>query len=581
MENALEDDAGIDHTPRAGEKVNPVLALSVVIPTYNRASLLRRCLDALEHQTYPADGFEVIVVVDGSSDETLEMLQTRSAPHPLRVCWQSNQGVGAARNHGIEVAAGEFCLFLDDDVTADPQLVAEHIRIQRLHGGVVGLGRLGLVIPSNADAFARWLAADWNRHYAYLENGATPSFTHCYSGNMSAPTRSLRAIQGFATDLPRSEDVEIGYRLIQSGLSIVYIPDAVGQQEYSKGFQEIAADAEKAGFAALELYRRHAAMLPRLRLARYRAATLCGVLLRRLLLMFAVPDRMLSEVDRVLRSDSWRAAWFHFLYDYYYWRGVRCSVPDRDTWRRLTAAIPILMYHAFGEKNEQGTRYVMPARRFARQMAWLRLRRYTVLTVGELMRYRREYRLPPARSVVITADDGYTDTWTVAYPILRRHGFSASLFLVSGAVGGTNAWDHGAELEGRALLEWEAIRDMVRHGIEVGAHTRRHVRLPALPQQQAREEVEGSRLDLERELGLPVQVFAYPYGKVDAASESVVQNSGFLAACGVESHLNTVVTPAYRLGRAEIYGTHSFARFLLALSIGRTHLRPGPRRKSK
>ena len=131
----------------------------------------------------------------------------------------------------------------------------------------------------------------------------------------------------------------------------------------------------------------------------------------------------------------------------------------------------------------------MPARRFARQMAWLKLRRYHVLSLGDLIRYRREHRLPPARSVVLTSDDGYVDNRTVAYPILRRHGFPATMFLVSEALGGTNTWDHGGELDGRPIMGWDAIHEMAGHGIEVGAHTRRHVRLPSLPEAEAREEV--------------------------------------------------------------------------------------------
>src|SRR3954451_11313207 len=119
-----------------------VITLSVVIPTYNRVGPLERCLIALARQTYPDDAFEVVVVVDGSTDGTLEMLERINTPYPLHVCPQANQGAGVARNQGIEVATGTYCLFIDDDIMTDEDLIAEHVRVQEAYGGVVGVGHL-------------------------------------------------------------------------------------------------------------------------------------------------------------------------------------------------------------------------------------------------------------------------------------------------------------------------------------------------------------------------------------------------------------------------------------------------------
>src|SRR5258707_10281865 len=90
--------------------------LSVVIPTYNRCASLRRLLDALARQTLSADRFEVIVVDDGSSDGTRELLRTLKTPYALVSIEQPNQGPGAARNRGVRAASGDLILFLDDDV---------------------------------------------------------------------------------------------------------------------------------------------------------------------------------------------------------------------------------------------------------------------------------------------------------------------------------------------------------------------------------------------------------------------------------------------------------------------------------
>jgi len=80
--------------------------LSIVIPTFNRARRLRACLEALGRQTQTASDFEVIVVVDGSTDETEAMLEGLLSPFALRVVLQENRGWCAARNNGAQLAAG-------------------------------------------------------------------------------------------------------------------------------------------------------------------------------------------------------------------------------------------------------------------------------------------------------------------------------------------------------------------------------------------------------------------------------------------------------------------------------------------
>jgi len=119
-----------------------MVELSIIIPTYTRVDSLRTCLESLSHQTQPAADYEVIVIVDGSTDGTCEMLERLTPPYRLRVYWQPNSGQTEARNRGIALAEGRYCLFLDDDIIAGPELVAEHLRAQREHSGVIGLGRL-------------------------------------------------------------------------------------------------------------------------------------------------------------------------------------------------------------------------------------------------------------------------------------------------------------------------------------------------------------------------------------------------------------------------------------------------------
>src|SRR5262245_27959567 len=115
-----------------------MIEISVIIPTYNRAERLRACLEALNRQTQPGSDFEVVVVVDGSTPETFQLLASLTTPYTLVVISQNHLGQCQALNRGVEAARGRYCLFLDDDMLASPQLIAEHLRVQRLHDKVVG-----------------------------------------------------------------------------------------------------------------------------------------------------------------------------------------------------------------------------------------------------------------------------------------------------------------------------------------------------------------------------------------------------------------------------------------------------------
>src|SRR4029079_7648441 len=127
----------------------------------------------------------------------------------------------------------------------------------------------------------------------------------------------------------------------------------------------------------------------------------------------------------------------------------------------------------------------------------------------------REGRLPTGRTVVLTIDDGYVDNVDVALPILEPHGFSATIFLVSGRLGDVNDWSDAAPLRGRQLLSVQQLDGLRDRGIELGAHTRTHCSLPEVDDERLAEEVASSRSDLEHALGIPVRTFAYPYGRLD------------------------------------------------------------------
>jgi glycosyltransferase involved in cell wall biosynthesis len=125
---------------------------SIVIPTYERRDTVVRMVAALERQAF--DDFEVIVVVDGSSDGTGAALCRLQLPFPLAVLERENEGAAAARNAGAAAATGELLLFLDDDMEAHPEMLAAHDR-SHSEGADIVLGHLPLHRASRATVLSR------------------------------------------------------------------------------------------------------------------------------------------------------------------------------------------------------------------------------------------------------------------------------------------------------------------------------------------------------------------------------------------------------------------------------------------
>jgi len=222
----------------------------------------------------------------------------------------------------------------------------------------------------------------------------------------------------------------------------------------------------------------------------------------------------------------------------------------------------ILTYHAFGEPGERSSRFVVSRRRFLLQMITLKLLVRRVIALDDLVRRLVENRELVGRAVVITIDDGYLDNYEIARPILRRFGFSATIFVVSGHVGGVNSWDEAGELAGRALLDWPQVAELAADGVvSIGAHTRTHPTLAGLDEARVDDEVRGSREDLERRLGSPVTLFAYPFGRCDEAATRAVREAGFLGACTTRPAPTSPGDDPFLLGRVEVRGRDSLVRF--------------------
>lgn len=182
-----------------------------------------------------------------------------------------------------------------------------------------------------------------------------------------------------------------------------------------------------------------------------------------------------------------------------------------------TESLLVLAYHRISERPTGPVPSVTPAE-FARQMDYLARAGYRSISPDALAVYLHGGRLPCRRAVLITFDDGWADNYTLARPILNAHGFTATVFMISGRVGG-----HGC-------LTASQLRALVRAGWTIGAHTVTHPHLPALGPAQAEAEISAPLKILSGFSGRPVTAFAYPYGDQDDLVRSLVRAADYATA---------------------------------------------------
>jgi len=169
---------------------------------------------------------------------------------------------------------------------------------------------------------------------------------------------------------------------------------------------------------------------------------------------------------------------------------------------------------------------------FAALLDDLKARRYRTVTLAEAA----EKAHLPRRTVVLTFDDGCRCFRDHALPELAARGMTATLFVVSGALGGTNVWDQADGERREDLLDGPALRDLAAAGIEIGSHSRLHRDLSACSDDELHSEIAGSKADLETTLGRPVRTFCYPYGRLTARAAQEARSAGYLAAVSIHRH---------------------------------------------
>ena len=190
--------------------------------------------------------------------------------------------------------------------------------------------------------------------------------------------------------------------------------------------------------------------------------------------------------------------------------------------------LPILMYHRVApESSRRLARFCVTPRAFEEQLRYLRDAGYYSVSLEQWQRATDLKQPLPGRPIMLTFDDGYLDVFTYAWPLLKRYGFSATVFLVADYVGGVNGWDK-AYGETIPLMGWDDARRLRDQGIIFGAHSTTHRPMTSLTIPDIAREGARARAILDRELGLPTTAFAYPYGDCDAVVQHLIGACGYV-----------------------------------------------------
>ncbi|MFF2853859.1 polysaccharide deacetylase family protein [Peribacillus sp. NPDC058002] len=193
---------------------------------------------------------------------------------------------------------------------------------------------------------------------------------------------------------------------------------------------------------------------------------------------------------------------------------------DTGDWIMAKSAVrlPILMYHSISEGN--GLR--VPIEEFRAQMAWLRENGYYTLSPEEAYLVLTENRMPSEKCVWLTFDDGYTDNYTEAFPILKENDMKATVFMIGKSI------DKGHHLTEDQMLV------MSRNGISIESHTINHLELNRMTAVQQEAEMVQSKELFDRKLDQDTTVLSYPVGRYNEESLALSEEAGYKMAVTTE-----------------------------------------------
>ena len=215
--------------------------------------------------------------------------------------------------------------------------------------------------------------------------------------------------------------------------------------------------------------------------------------------------------------------------------------------------VPALTYHHISDSSHW---YYVSPKHFDYQMLFLKLLGYSPISLQEMRAGLAGKSRLPWKPILITFDDGYHDNWSQAMPILEKHGFHATFFVVTGKMGT------------RGYMSWQELQAMQQKGMEIGSHTVNHYPPSVINLKEFSRELLLSRIMLESNLQPPVNVFANPHGETTPEIINLLKQTGYVAACSSISGANFADTDRYLIRRVTIKnmsGAKGAASFLVRM----------------
>lgn len=519
--------------------------LSVIIPTHLRPESLRRVLNALSEQSFPADAYEVLVVVDGPSPETESLLTKFRSPYKLQWFVQPRRGACAARNMAVQHARGALLLCLDDDVIPTKDLLTLHYqRHQDQRGVVLGGVLLSLDAPDRLVGEAvDWTPAHFKRCSA---RGYQLTVNDISNANLSFRKEDLLRAGGWDEGYAGyggDDDRDLALRLRELGLSFRFEPRAFGHHFLIKNWERWLADARELGRTHLRFLDKHP--------DRIREMSLYAFARR------DFPRQVIFGVAPWLPEPFFRSlSWFvrrlgnhlnppvgrsivkllikltgGLAYSRGFWED---PTKARSVRRQLWMKVPILCYHRVVPRDIKKSAWTLDLDQFERGIRKLAAEGYQTVSLGYLRDWQTRLTPLPAKPVVLTFDDGQKGFIDHAAPILQKYGFHATIFLIAGKMG------QEAGLKGPSfpIMGAEEARALAAMGFAIEGHSFIHGDWTRMSLAEVRAEVSRCAKAIQEATGRAPQFFAYPYGKWTQAVRDLLESMGFAGACTTEPGSN-------------------------------------------
>jgi len=214
--------------------------------------------------------------------------------------------------------------------------------------------------------------------------------------------------------------------------------------------------------------------------------------------------------------------------------------------------VPVLTYHYISSYS--GNDKVMKslhtsATAFDGQMAYLKNNGYKVLSLDEVYKFINGGSFPGKKSVALTFNDGYSDFYKNAHPILAKYGFTAGVFIITNRPGE------------QGFVSWSQLKKISQKGYTIGSQSVSNPNLTKVASARAKEEAKISKADLEGELGIKIKYFAYPYGAHNSTLMSYLKSLGYWAGFTMDGINSSQENSIYAIPRKTVEGGISLSNF--------------------